>query len=185
MRFFYLNMLSHYSNLFIFYFLFFLIFFYFLEVLHLYSIFKFITNFESFLYMKFNYIYTFFKYLLYLATINNCNFWIILCVMPWSRDGHVILILIHPSLSTKLLQVPRRCYPHFSCIDLDITYSCIDLDITFYISTLALSGEKVLSVLQSQGQAVCLMTGLREKTTYRLAPFWIRWWWSKKVLYAL
>ena len=36
---------------------------------------------------------------------------------------------------------------------------------------LALSVKEVLCVLQSWGQAACLMAGLQEKTTYRSALF--------------
>ena len=103
-------------------------------------------------------------------------------VMLWSHKGHVIrqcvtshvipiLISTYPLLPTKSLQAPCCCHPHFSYTDLDIT---------FYISTLALFGEEVLRVLRSRDQAACLMAGLQEKTIYRSAPFWIRWWWSKK-----
>ena len=49
--------------------------------------------------------------------------------------------------------------PHLSCTNSDITYSRTNLDITSYTSTLALSKEEVLRVLQSQGQAACLMAG--------------------------
>ena len=92
-------------------------------------------------------------------------------VMPWSRDGYVIPISTHPSLPTKLLQAPCRCHPHLSCTDSDTTS---------HTSALAFSRAEVLRVLQSQGQAACLMAGSREKTTYRSAPFWIRWRWSKR-----
>ena len=47
----------------------------------------------------------------------------------------------------------------------------IDLDITSYTSTLAFSGEKVLYVLQSQGQPVCLIANLQKKITYRSVLF--------------
>ena len=96
--------------------------------------------------------------------------WFRLCV-----NDHVIPISIstHPSLSTKLptepLQAPRRCHPHFSRTDLDTTS---------HISALALSGAEVLRVLRSRA-------GSREKTTYRSAPSWIRWWWSEGVPHAL
>ena len=46
-----------------------------------------------------------------------------------------------------------------------------NLNIILYTSALAFSRKKVLRVLQSQGQAACLMAGLQKKTTYRLAPF--------------
>ena len=93
-------------------------------------------------------------------------------------NGHVIPISIstHSSLPTKPLQASHCCHPYFSRTDSDIT---------FHTSALALFEAKVLCVLQNQGQAACLMAGLREKTTYRLAPFWIRWWWSKEVPHAL
>ena len=105
--------------------------------------------------------------------------------MPWSRDGHVIPISSHPLLPTKPLQAPRRRHPHLSRTDSDTTYSRTDSDITSHTSALALSGAEVLRVLRSRGQAACLMAGSREKTTYRSAPFWIRWWWSEEVPHAL
>ena len=78
-------------------------------------------------------------------------------------SGHVIQsISTHSLLTTKLLQVPRCCHPHFSCTDLDTTS---------YTSALAFSGAEVLHVLQSQGQIAWLMAGLQKKTTYRSAPF--------------
>ena len=83
-------------------------------------------------------------------------------------NGHVILILIltDPLLSTKLLtellQASCYCHPHLSYTDLGIIS---------YTSTLALSKKKVLRVLQSQGQAACLIAGSREKNTYISAPF--------------
>ena len=80
-------------------------------------------------------------------------------------------ISIYPLLPTKLLRAPRCCHPHLSCIDLNTTYSCTNLNTTSYTSVLALSRKEVLRVLQSRGQAACLMAGLREKTTYRSAPF--------------
>ena len=84
--------------------------------------------------------------------------------MPWSRDGHVILILSHPLLPTKTLQAHCCRHPHFSRIDSDTTYSRTDLDITSHTLALALFGAEVLHVLQSQA-------GLQEKTTYRSKPF--------------
>ena len=87
----------------------------------------------------------------------------------------MISISSHPSLPTKLRTEPLRatccCHPHLSRTDSDITYSRTDLVTTPHISTLALSGKKVLCVLQSQGQAACWMAGSQEKTTYRSAPF--------------
>ena len=91
--------------------------------------------------------------------------------MPWSRDAHVIPISTHFLLPTEPLQAPCRCHPYFSCTDLDITS---------HTSALAFSGAEVLCVLRSQGQVACLIAGLREKITYRSAPFWIRWWWSER-----
>ena len=104
----------------------------------------------------------------------NCN-----AMVTWSRlcvNGHVIPISSHPSLPTEPLRAPRRCHPHLSRTDSDITS---------HTSTLALSGGEVLRVLRSRGQAACLMAGSREKTTYRSAPSWIRWWWSEGVPHAL
>ena len=75
----------------------------------------------------------------------------------WSRS-----ILTHPLLLTKPLQAPRCCHPHLSHTN---SYT------TSHTSVLALSRKKVLRVLQSQGQAACLMAGSREKTTYKSAPF--------------
>ena len=94
----------------------------------------------------------------------------------WSRlciNGHVIpiSILTYPLLATEPLQAPCRCHPHLSYINSDITS---------HTSALALSEAEVLRVLRSRGQAACLMAGSREKTTYRSAPFWIRWWWSER-----
>ena len=105
--------------------------------------------------------------------------------MPRSRAGHVIPISSHPSLPTEPLRAPRRCHPHLSRTDSDTTYSRTDSDITSHTSALALSGAEVLRVLRSRGQAACLMAGSREKTTYRSAPFWIRWWWSKGGFFTL
>ena len=91
-------------------------------------------------------------------------------------SGHVILISSYyllpikfpTKLSTELpiksLQTPRCYHSHLSCTNLDTTYSCTNLDTTFYIAALAISGAKVLRVLQSQA-------GLQEKTPYRLAFF--------------
>ena len=90
----------------------------------------------------------------------------------------MISISSHPLLQIEPLQAPRRCHPHFACINLDTTYSCTDLNITSYTSALAFSKAEILRVLQSQAD-------LQEKTTYRSAPFWIRWWWSEGVLHAL
>ena len=98
--------------------------------------------------------------------------------MPWSRDGHVIPISSHPLFPTEPLQAPRCCHPHLSRTDSDTTYSRTDSDITSHTLALALSGAEVLRVLPSQA-------GLREKTTYRSAPSWIRWWWSERVPHAL
>ena len=81
------------------------------------------------------------------------------------------MISTHPSLLTKPLQAPRRCHPHLFCTDSDTTYFCTDLDTTSHTSVLALFRKEVLRVLQTRGQAACLMAGLREKTTYRSAPF--------------
>ena len=92
-------------------------------------------------------------------------------IMLWSRDGHVIPISIHPLLLTELLQALCRCHPHLFRTDSDTTS---------HTSALALFGAEVLCVLRSQGQAACLIAGLRENTIYRSAPFWIRWWWSEK-----
>ena len=49
----------------------------------------------------------------------------------------------------------------------------INLDIIFYISVLAFFRKEVLPIIQSQGQATCLIAGLQEKITYRstLFPF--------------
>ena len=82
----------------------------------------------------------------------------------WSRR--------HPLLPTEPWRAPRT--------DSDTTYSRTDSDTTSHTSVLALSGKEVLRVLRSRGQAACLMAGSREKTTYRSAPFWIRWWWSER-----
>ena len=93
--------------------------------------------------------------------------------MLWSHDLTLCpavtwsqLISTHPLLTTKLLtkplQAPCRYHPHLSYTNLDIT---------FYTSALGLSRVEVLHALQSKGQAACLIAGLREKTTYRLAPF--------------
>ena len=96
--------------------------------------------------------------------------------MPWSRDPTLCpavtwpwSISTHPLLTTKPLQAPRHCHPHLSCTDLDTTS---------YTSALALSRAEVLCVLRSRA-------GSQEKTTYRSAPSWIRWWWSEGVPHAL
>ena len=88
-------------------------------------------------------------------------------------NSHIILILIltHLLLPTKLLGAPCCCHPHLSRTDLNTTYSRTDSNIISHISAIALSGAEVLCVLQSRGQAVCLIAGLQEKTTYRSAPF--------------
>ena len=83
----------------------------------------------------------------------------------------IVTISSHLLLSTKPLQAPCCCHPHLSCTNLNITYSCIDLNITSHTSTLALSRGEILHVLQSQGQAACLIAGLQEKTTYRSTLF--------------
>ena len=96
--------------------------------------------------------------------------------------------ILHASFSASDLprhRAPHRCHPHLPRTDSDTTYSRTDSDTTSHTSALALSGAKVLRVLRSQGQAACLMAGLREKTTYRSAPSWIRWWWSEGVPHAL
>ena len=98
--------------------------------------------------------------------------------MLWSGDGHVVPISSHLLLPTEPLQAPRCCYPHLSCTNSDTTYFCTDSDITSYILAPAFFEAKVLHVLQSQAS-------LQEKTICRSAPFWIWWWWSKRVPYAL
>ena len=101
-------------------------------------------------------------------------------VCQWSRDLNINLnssftsnqtsnifhLILHTSLSASNLP-------------------CINSDITSHTLAPALFEAKVLHVLQSRGQTACLMAGLWEKTTYRSAPFWIRWWWSKGVSHAL
>ena len=99
-------------------------------------------------------------------------------VTCWSREGHVIPTWCQwsrdpdigssfASNRTSNIFHPKILYALLSASDLPYT----DSDITSHTSALALSGEKVLRVLQSRGQAACLMAGLREKTTYRSAPF--------------
>ena len=78
--------------------------------------------------------------------------------------------ILHASFSASDLprhRAPHRCHPHLPRTDSDTTYSCTDSDTTSYTSALALSGAEVLRVFQSH----CLIAGLREKTTYRSAPF--------------
>ena len=52
-----------------------------------------------------------------------------------------------------------------------MTYSCTNLDTISYTLALIFFEKKVLYVLQSQGQAACLMASLQEKTSYRSTPF--------------
>ena len=66
------------------------------------------------------------------------------------------------------MTAPHRRY---SRTDSDTTYSRTDSDTTSHTSVLALSGQEVLRILQSRGQAACLMAGLQKKTTYRSALF--------------
>ena len=103
-------------------------------------------------------------------------------VMQWSYEshiirpcvnGHMILILSYFLLSTKPLQAPYRCHLHLFCTDSDTTYSCTNSDITSYTSTLVFSRKKVLRILQSRGQATCLIAGSQKIITYRSTPFWI------------
>ena len=111
--------------------------------------------------------------------------------MPWSRDSHVIKLYVQwsrdsdiessfASNQTSNIFNPKILHASFSASDLPrhrashyclSQLPCTDSDTTSYTSALVLSGKKVLRVLQSQGQAVCLMAGSQEKTTYRSAPF--------------
>ena len=86
-------------------------------------------------------------------------------VTYWSYDSNIELFFA--SNQTSNIFHFKILYALFSVSD----FSCIDLDITSYISVLALSREEVLRVLQSQGQAACLMASLQEKTIYRSALF--------------
>ena len=99
-------------------------------------------------------------------------------VTCWSRKGHVIptryqwscdpdIESSFASNQTSKIFYSKILYASLSASDLPRTNS----DITSYTSVLALSGEEILRVLWSQGQAACLMAGSREKTTYRSAPF--------------
>ena len=113
--------------------------------------------------------------------------------MSWSRKSHVIPIVCHWSrnpvidLNSSFTSnwTSNIFYPilHASLLASDLPRT--DSDITPYTSALVLFGAEVLRVLRSRGQAACLMAGSREKTTYKSAPFWFRWWWSEGVLHAL
>ena len=69
------------------------------------------------------------------------------------------------------LQASYRYHPHPSRTNLDTTYSCNNSDTTSHTSVLAFSGKEILRVLQSRGQAVCLIAGLQEKIIYKSALF--------------
>ena len=91
--------------------------------------------------------------------------------MLQSRDFDIDLN-INLNLSFAFNQISNIFYPKI----LYALYSAynllyIDLDITFYTSTLVLLEKEILFVLQSQGQAACLIADSQEKTTYRSAPF--------------
>ena len=95
-------------------------------------------------------------------------------MVTWSQlcvNGHVIPISISTSSfasnQTSNIFHPKILHALFSAFNLPRT----DSDITSYTSALALSGEEVLRILRSRGQAAYLMAGSREKTTYRSAPF--------------
>ena len=87
-------------------------------------------------------------------------------VCQWSRNPNIDFDLSFPSnqTSNNFHLILHALLSAFNLL-------CTDLDIISYTSALALSKAKVLHVLRSQGQAVCLMAGLREKTTYKLVPF--------------
>ena len=113
--------------------------------------------------------------------------------MSWSHKNHVISIVCHWSRDPNIDLDSSFAFNQIFNIFHLILYAslsasnllCTNSDITPYTSALAFPRAKVLCVLQSRGQAAYLMAGLREKTTYRSAPFWIRWWWSEEVLHAL
>ena len=86
-------------------------------------------------------------------------------VCQWSRDPDIESFFA--SNRTSIIFHPKILHALLPASDLPRT----DLDITSHTPALALSGEEVLRVLRTQGQAACLMAGLREKTTYRSAPF--------------
>ena len=92
-------------------------------------------------------------------------------VCQWSRDPNINLDLSFASHQTLDIFYPKILHTSLSTSNL----TCTNSDIISHTSALALSGEEVLCVLQSQGQAACLIAGLQEKTTYRSAPFQIRW----------
>ena len=83
-------------------------------------------------------------------------------VCQWSRDPDIDLDSSFASNQTSDIFHPKILHASLSASDLSRT----DLDITSYTLALALFGEEVLHVLRSRGQAACLMTGSREKTTY-------------------
>ena len=106
---------------------------------------------------------------------------VIATVCQWSCDPDINLDSFFASNQTYDIFYPKSLHASLSASDLPRT----DLDITFHTFALALSRGEVLCVLQNRGQAAYLIAGLREKTTYKSAPFWIRWWWSEGVPHAL
>ena len=107
--------------------------------------------------------------------------------MPWLHDGHVIGLYVQwsrdpdikssfASNQTSNIFNPKILYVLFSASDLSYyraPHCCFsqlphtNSNTTFYTSALVFSGAEVLHVFQSR----CLIAGLREKTTYRSAPF--------------
>ena len=92
--------------------------------------------------------------------------YVIPSIYQWSRDFDINLDLFFASNQTSNIFHPIL-YILLSALDLPHN----NLDITSHILASTLFGAKVLYVLQNQGQAACLMAGLREKTTYRSASF--------------
>ena len=88
-------------------------------------------------------------------------------VCQWSRVSNIDYDLSFASNQTSNIFYPKILYALLLAFDLP----CTDSDITSYTFTLVLFGEEVLHVLQSQGQAACLMANLQEKITYRSALF--------------
>ena len=96
-----------------------------------------------------------------------------------TRPGHVIPTVYQQSRNLNIdlnssfasNQISNIFHPILYALLLASNLFCTDSDIIFYISALALFGAKVLCVLQSRGQAACLMANLQEKTTYKLALF--------------
>ena len=94
--------------------------------------------------------------------------WHVIPIMcQWLRNPNINLDLFFVFNQTANIFYLNILYT--SVLALDLSYN--NLDITSYTLALALFKEKVLQVLQNQGQAACLMAGLQEKTIYRSALF--------------